>query len=188
MHGSAAGEDKQNPPGGPSLRKREGRGRRGEHGVRDPVFCVPPPLPSPKRFRPRTVPRILSGPLRGLEDHLSIAAHSALPPEGGGRAIHRATLALLQAGACPAAPVARRAVRSYRTFSPLPLRAVCSLWRCPSTEDLASASRFMLRSYNAAKFEPAPCPVKFGSSSPPLRKERPSVRGLKFVWGSGLES
>ncbi len=34
--------------------------------------------------------------------------------------------------ACRAAPVARRAVRSYRTLSPLPRRggAVCFLWRC----------------------------------------------------------
>ncbi len=38
-------------------------------------------------------------------------------------------------GACHAGSVARAAVRSYRTFSPLPRikpRAVCSLWRFPS--------------------------------------------------------
>ena len=34
-----------------------------------------------KFFRPRTVPRILSGALRRLGDHLSIAAHSALRPK-----------------------------------------------------------------------------------------------------------
>jgi len=50
---------------------------------------------------------------------------------------------LASGGACPAPPVARRAVRSYRTFSPLPFRAVCSLWRYPSTGGLAPASRPM---------------------------------------------
>ncbi len=92
---------------------------------------------------------------------------------------------LASGGACHAPPVARRAVRSYRTFSPLPFRAVYSLWRCPSAGDIAPASRPMAPPFPFRKkrrdFEPAPCPAKFGSSSPPLREERPSVRGLKFM-------
>jgi hypothetical protein len=47
---------------------------------------------------------------------------------------------LAPGGVCLATPVARRAVRSYRTLSPLPAclsitgghtSAVCSLWHCP---------------------------------------------------------
>ena len=149
--------------------------------------CTPNSVP-PRTFSERAK-------VRGMEDHLSCAAHSALSrpfgpmliQKGGtGRAIHSAYLALLQEGLALPPPLffLRKnwggAVRSYRTFSPLPLRAVCSLWRCPSAGDVAPASRPMLRSYNAAKFEPAPCPVKFGSSSLPLREERSPVRGLKL--------
>ena len=35
-------------------------------------------------------------------------------------------------GVYPAMPVTGHAVRSYRTISPLPLRAVCFLWHFPS--------------------------------------------------------
>ena len=40
---------------------------------------------------------------------------------------------LAPGGVCRAAPVTSRAVRSYRTLSPLPwrTRAVCFLWHCP---------------------------------------------------------
>ncbi len=40
---------------------------------------------------------------------------------------------LAPGGVCPAATVASRAVRSYRTVSPLPAQApaVCFLWHCP---------------------------------------------------------
>jgi len=44
-------------------------------------------------------------------------------------------LGLAPGGVCPASPVTRTAVRSYRTISPLPHRrsdeAVCFLWHCP---------------------------------------------------------
>ena len=40
-------------------------------------------------------------------------------------------LGLAPCGVCLAAFVAKRAVRSYRTFSPLPLRAVYFLWHFP---------------------------------------------------------
>ena len=67
----------------------------------------------------------------GREDHLSVAAHSALPPHpqadgGGGRAVRNACLALLRAGFAMLPPLFfvlknwGGTVRSYRTFSPLP--------------------------------------------------------------------
>ncbi len=44
---------------------------------------------------------------------------------------------LAPCGVCLAPDIAARAVRSYRTFSPLPpfvrAKAVCFLWHCPST-------------------------------------------------------
>ena len=54
-------------------------------------------------------------------------------------------LGLAPCGVCLAASVAKRAVRSYRTFSPLPLRAVCFLWHFPSGEDIASPFRLFKR-------------------------------------------
>jgi len=75
---------------------------------------------------------------------------------------------LAPCGVCPATVIADGAVRSYRTFSPLPRlteikRAVCFLWHFPST----------------ALWEPPPgrypahCSVEFGlSSASPLRPNR----------------
>jgi len=40
---------------------------------------------------------------------------------------------LAPCGVCPARRITATAVRSYRTFSPLPLRAVCFLWHFPSS-------------------------------------------------------
>jgi len=40
---------------------------------------------------------------------------------------------LAPCGVCPARGITVAAVRSYRTFSPLPFRAVCFLWHFPST-------------------------------------------------------
>jgi len=39
---------------------------------------------------------------------------------------------LAPCGVCPARSITEAAVRSYRTFSPLPLRAVYFLWHFPS--------------------------------------------------------
>ena len=61
-------------------------------------------------------------------------------------------LGLAPCGVCPAALVTLRAVRSYRTFSPLPLRAVYFLWHFPW--------KF------PPPFRAAHCPVESGSSSP----------------------
>ena len=55
---------------------------------------------------------------------------------GGFEAAAPPLFGLAPGGVCRAAPVARTAVRSYRTLSPLPSeavrrRAVCFLWHCP---------------------------------------------------------
>jgi hypothetical protein len=52
---------------------------------------------------------------------------------GGFEAAAPPLFGLAPGGVCRAAPVARTAVRSYRTLSPLPRKseAVCFLWHCP---------------------------------------------------------
>src|SRR6266849_9034270 len=65
---------------------------------------------------------------------LSPATSSGLPAARMTRAGSRCLLGLAPTGGYRAAPVARRAVGSYPTVSPLPFgyRAVCFLWPCPS--------------------------------------------------------
>ena len=84
---------------------------------------------------------------------LSPGRSSTLPAAQSRRAASRCLFGLAGGGVCHAATVTRDAVRSYRTFSPLPLtcgrsfasrfvadgqslgrmsRAVCFLWHCPS--------------------------------------------------------
>ncbi len=60
-------------------------------------------------------------------------------------------------GACTARAVAGAAVRSYRTFSPLPLRAVCFLLRFPSRRVVPAVPAFR-RAF---------CHAESGSSSAP---------------------
>src|SRR5256884_3691608 len=65
---------------------------------------------------------------------LSPATSRGLPAAQATRAGSRCLLGLAPTGGYRATPVARRAVGSYPTVSPLPLesRAVCSLWPFPS--------------------------------------------------------
>ena len=132
-------------------------------GLRDAPPKAHPSPPAPvilpaahfplKNIRPRTVPRILSGALRRLEDHLSIAAHSALPPGGGRTGSPSATLALLQEGlALPRrSPGARCALTA--PFHPYPCGryVLCGALRrrgmWPPPPGLCSA-HIMLRSLN----------------------------------------
>jgi len=79
---------------------------------------------------------------------------------------------LAPCGVYPAAAIAGVAVRSYRTFSPLPesLRALAVrfLWHLPSCTFLrCSPGRY-----------PAHCPAEFGLSSPGLNRQQPSNRLL----------
>ena len=69
-----------------------------------------------------------------------------------------ALLSLAPGGVCPASSVTRTAVRSYRTFSPLPYRGLSAPVRrfvfCGTFPTLASGGRY-----------PPPCPVEPGLSS-----------------------
>jgi hypothetical protein len=73
---------------------------------------------------------------------------------------------LAPGGVCPATPVARRAVRSYRTISPLPRPE--GRWRyifCGTFRRLAPPRRYL-----------APCPVEPGLSSTTRMRQRLSGR------------
>ncbi len=68
---------------------------------------------------------------------------------------------LAPCGVCPARCIAAAAVRSYRTFSPLPqfrrTKAVCFLWHFPST-DLEASLPDVIRhtALRSSDFPPAP--------------------------------
>ena len=127
----------------------------------------------------RPVSRVLSTLAGRTIIHLGPAsppASSDLPGPGAGRAIG-SLFGLAPGGVCPAAPVARDAVRSYRTISPLPVpvarpSAVYFLWHFPSARAaqalpgaLPCGARTFLR------------PVERRSSGrlPPDRKIRPNA-------------
>ena len=73
-------------------------------------------------------------------------------------------LGLAPCGVCLATFVAKRAVRSYRTLSPLPLRAVCFLLYFPSNGDMAPPFRlFKRRTALWSPEVPPPAPESAGS-------------------------
>ncbi len=88
------------------------------------------------------VSRVLSPRRNAMDDHSS-GAHLAIrlvrptrmikPGNGPRQKPVSSLFGLAPGGVCRAAPVASRAVRSYRTLSPLPLirEAVCFLWHFP---------------------------------------------------------
>jgi len=78
----------------------------------------------------RPVSRVLSWTVIHL-GQASPPASSDLPGPGAGHTT-RSLFGLAPGGVYPATPVTRSAVRSYRTFSPLPVKAVCFLWHFPS--------------------------------------------------------
>ena len=82
----------------------------------------------------RPIPQILSA----LAGRITITLGGLLGRKRGSR-VDR--LGLAPCGVYPAAFVAKRAVRSYRTFSPLPLRAVFFLRHFPSDGILAPSAR-----------------------------------------------
>ncbi len=77
-------------------------------------------------------------------------------------------LGLAPCGVCLAALVTLRAVRSYRTFSPLPLRAVCFLWHFPWKYP--------------PLFQAAHCPMESGSSSPCAEISRERLPGCPLYY------
>ena len=72
--------------------------------------------------RSRPISRVLSWAIIPL-GRLSPDASSDLPGNGAGRA-SVSLFGLAPGGVCPATAITNSAVRSYRTISPLPLRAV----------------------------------------------------------------
>jgi len=97
----------------------------------------------------RPIPQILSA----LAGRITITLGGLLGRERGSR-VDR--LGLAPCGVYPAAFVAKRAVRSYRTFSPLP---------CGGIFSAALSVRRKLTSVSPP-FQAAHCPVESGSSSP----------------------
>ena len=80
--------------------------------------------------RSRPISRVLSWAIIPL-GRLSPDASSDLPGNGAGRAIV-SLFGLAPGGVCPATAITNSAVRSCRTISPLPSRAVSFLWHFPS--------------------------------------------------------
>lgn len=78
----------------------------------------------------RPISRVLSWAIIHL-GRLSPDASSDLPGNGAGRALV-SLFGLAPGGVCPATAITNSAVRSCRTISPLPLRAVSFLWHFPS--------------------------------------------------------
>ena len=115
----------------------------------------------------RPISRVLSRTTIHL-GRTSPYASSDLPGPNAGRALG-SLFGLAPGGVYPAAPVTGNAVRSYRTFSPLPLiavrqpRAVCFLWHFPSTHPREWVARVYPRRNRGYA---ASCPVVFGLSSP----------------------
>ena len=97
----------------------------------------------------RPIPQILST----LASRITITLSGLLGCERGQR-VNR--LGLASCGVCLAAFVTKRAVRSYRTFSPLPCGG------------LFSAALSVRRDFSPVSppFQAAHCPMKSGSSSP----------------------
>jgi len=85
----------------------------------------------------------------------SPAGSSSLPGPDAGRALVGPYLALLQVGFTLASSVTRPAVRSYRTFSPLPLASERRYPFCCTFRRLSPPRRYL-----------APCPMEPGLSSP----------------------
>lgn len=99
----------------------------------------------------RPIPQILSA----LAGRITITLGGLLGRERGQRMDR---LGLAPCGVYPAAFVAKRAVRSYRTFSPLPLRAVYFLWHFPSDKiSYPSALSGGALPYGVRKFLPCFC-------------------------------
>jgi len=83
---------------------------------------------------------------------------------------------LAPGGVCHAGHVAIAAVRSYRTFSPLPFRqnrnsAVCSLWHFPAFPPLPTET---------GGCYPPPRPAVFGLSSRLSPSDRPTISSVHY--------
>jgi len=143
--------------------------------VAEPPFRGQGPLAQARSHRERTVAsnkvdRSISRVLSWTAIHLGPAsprASSDLPGPGAGHA-HGSLFGLAPGGVYPATAVASGAVRSYRTFSPLPV---------PTR---GRNRRYLLcgtsRSHTVTSVAPrrylAPCPMEPGLSSSGLHRQR----------------
>ena len=102
------------------------------------------------------------------------------PPEGSPE--NPSLFGLAPCGVCPARDITAAAVRSYRTFSPLPrpakAEAVCFLWHFPSNDEVPTLRKEhegWATQHPPGRY-PAHCSAEFGLSSRPVRRrgERPS--------------
>ena len=117
----------------------------------------------------------------------SLLTGSSSLPGGFGRAVRHRTLrgavaslfGLAPCGVLPAIRVATSAVRSYRTFSPLP-RLAARLRRCDVRRYVFCAT--VLRVAPTGRY-PAHCPAEFGLSSPRLATSA-RARRVGLVWPS----
>ena len=120
----SATRDEARKPGTARRTRARTEGRR--EGARWAPACKPGPVTT--RTWWTVIPLGVRSPARS----------SGLPAASwSGRAVPRRLFGLAPAGVYPATSVAGGAVRSYRTFSPLPdplarPSAVCFLWHCPS--------------------------------------------------------
>ncbi len=123
----------------------------------------------PKNSESRPVSRVLSWTVIHL-GRLSPAASSSLPGCSAGHAI-APLFGLASGGVYPATTVASRAVRSYRTFSPLPVSL-------PTIGGMFSAA-LSVGPCGPPRRYLAPCPVKPGLSSMPegTATVRPALTG-----------
>ncbi len=98
------------------------------------------------------------------------------------RAASRCLFGLAGGGVCLAADVTIRAVRSYRTFSPLPFRAVYFLWHFPSARaglvlptTVPCPVRTFLPNGEPSERSPSPAPPE-RLNCKPLRRSRRTDR------------
>ena len=115
----------------------------------------------------------------------SVAAYPRVVAPGRRGVLRRNPLfGLAAGGVCPAGSVARTAVRSYRTISPLP---VTQAWRrylfCGTVRRCRRDGRHRLA---VSKHR---CPAQLGLSSPPSRspttRPRPARTARTLVWWHG---
>jgi len=106
---------------------------------------------------------------RRLKQPTRTAESGPIPKQVRTHRLAPSLFGLAPGGVCPAAGVTASAVRSYRTFSPLPLltqhaAAVCFLWHCPWVR-----TRRMLSGTACPRSPDFPLRQPFGSAGAAVR-------------------
>ncbi len=102
---------------------------------------------------------------------------SARLPQPCGPGSAPSLFGLAPCGVCPALSITGQAVRSYRTFSPLPFPAVCFLWHFPSSGlDAALPDVIRHTALRSSDFPPRPRAARASTAfAPPERPSGPTV-------------